>query len=799
MATHDEFAEDLKWYSQVRLRDLLQLNAVQTRDCATLISAFSEIVERTSVAPPSTAQSILSVSLKETRDLLGNYRSSSSQTSSQVVLSSSEDEVDPITPSNELESFLASTLRSVQNFQRTQSTQEIDLVLSPVISALQKAIDQTTPKGSASRPIISVSTPPSAVAPPSVVEPSSSSPPLPRLDTPAEKTNHLKEMGGMLVRVPRSMTHHEIAASFAQESVSSTDAKKSARAATTPVPMSSALAKDDPRTERKLHEIESTFGTVGFKDEENADVKRSFIFEGPLRLRGHNTPFYGYLFSDHLMLFKAEAAIRHVPGKNVRSATSQGFQTVTIFKITSQTTLQLHQQQDFRLGVHTPGQTTCWIECQGATATQSWKTSLQRVIHGDFSESADSPVDPVLSGILPPATAVRVDGFISSNSVTAPSSSASVSSSSSSSKEGTSIVQHAAASGAVGFLQVSADDEESLSPVPFGLSDSDTYASDEGEPSNSAEWSDLLQSLRAAAQAHTLTQAGTLELLQVRFGRKIMKHVRLARSAYEGVVFIRAARKRNWLQRYAILVNGILLFLKGKRERKVRLAIYLGDHPTISYELLDPTIICPGFPWSVEAAVGVYTMYCATEMQREHWRDAIVNAQLFTVTKKEKLDKSKTKSGDASTTPTSIPTSAELVGLVNLLKDPAGYASFMKFLESEHSSENLLFYSKVLSFQQCAPSERTLTAHEIYEQFLAPTATHPVNVGDIRRREVIDVLRDPARCDHLEADLFDQLQLEALVTLRDDSYKRYRLTEAYTALKRSKFTNRPSGSSNNNN
>jgi hypothetical protein len=100
--------------------------------------------------------------------------------------------------------------------------------------------------------------------------------------------------------------------------------------------------------------------------------------------------------------------------------------------------------------------------------------------------------------------------------------------------QGASIVRHAAASGAVGFLQVASDEDSSPrsnSPLASHLSDSDPGLSDDVDY-NTARWSELLQTLRAAAHANTLTQADTLELLQVRFGRKIMKHVRLSRSVW---------------------------------------------------------------------------------------------------------------------------------------------------------------------------------------------------------------------------------------------------------------------------
>ncbi|KAI3383707.1 hypothetical protein SNEBB_004130 [Seison nebaliae] len=63
-----------------------------------------------------------------------------------------------------------------------------------------------------------------------------------------------------------------------------------------------------------------------------------------------------------------------------------------------------------------------------------------------------------------------------------------------------------------------------------------------------------------------------------------------------------------------------------------------------------------------------------------------------------------------------------------MLKDPRGHDAFMKFLESEYSSENLRFYAACKHLRLVAQSAIVATIRHIYHEFLAPGALYPINI-----------------------------------------------------------------------
>uniref|UniRef100_A0A8C1S6V2 Regulator of G protein signaling 6 n=1 Tax=Cyprinus carpio TaxID=7962 RepID=A0A8C1S6V2_CYPCA len=110
------------------------------------------------------------------------------------------------------------------------------------------------------------------------------------------------------------------------------------------------------------------------------------------------------------------------------------------------------------------------------------------------------------------------------------------------------------------------------------------------------------------------------------------------------------------------------------------------------------------------------------------------------------------------------------------LKDPVGREQFLKFLESEFSSENLLFWLAVQDLK-CRPlQEVPARAQEIWQEFLAEGAPSAINLDSHSYERTSQNLKDPGRYS------FEDAQDHIYKLMKSDSYPRFLRSNAYQDL-----------------
>ncbi|XP_015191300.1 PREDICTED: regulator of G-protein signaling 7 isoform X2 [Polistes dominula] len=112
-------------------------------------------------------------------------------------------------------------------------------------------------------------------------------------------------------------------------------------------------------------------------------------------------------------------------------------------------------------------------------------------------------------------------------------------------------------------------------------------------------------------------------------------------------------------------------------------------------------------------------------------------------------------------------------GLQELLQDPIGREQFIRFLEKEFSSENLKFWETVQELKTFPQKDVNVKAGEIWNEFLCPDASCPINV-DSRSFEITKRnLEKPDRW------CFDIAAAHVYHLMKSDSYSRYLRSEMY--------------------
>uniref|UniRef100_A0A915HP64 RGS domain-containing protein n=1 Tax=Romanomermis culicivorax TaxID=13658 RepID=A0A915HP64_ROMCU len=113
-----------------------------------------------------------------------------------------------------------------------------------------------------------------------------------------------------------------------------------------------------------------------------------------------------------------------------------------------------------------------------------------------------------------------------------------------------------------------------------------------------------------------------------------------------------------------------------------------------------------------------------------------------------------------------------------LMNSDLGRQIFSRFLESEFSDENLLFYSACEDFKRESKNvKRQMIAKSIYDTFLKPTAPLEVNVDERMRRRVA------ARMDIIpNRELFDETQESVYKLMERDSFPRFIRSQVYTSF-----------------
>uniref|UniRef100_A0A6Q2Y418 Regulator of G protein signaling 6 n=1 Tax=Esox lucius TaxID=8010 RepID=A0A6Q2Y418_ESOLU len=114
--------------------------------------------------------------------------------------------------------------------------------------------------------------------------------------------------------------------------------------------------------------------------------------------------------------------------------------------------------------------------------------------------------------------------------------------------------------------------------------------------------------------------------------------------------------------------------------------------------------------------------------------------------------------------------------LEETLKDPAGRDQFLKFLESEFSSENLQFWLAVQDLKRLPLEKVADRAQEIWAEFLAEGAPSSINLDSHSYERTSHNLKDPGRYSYEDA------QDHIYKLMKSDSYTRYLRSSAYQDL-----------------
>ncbi|TNN70573.1 Regulator of G-protein signaling 7 [Liparis tanakae] len=127
-------------------------------------------------------------------------------------------------------------------------------------------------------------------------------------------------------------------------------------------------------------------------------------------------------------------------------------------------------------------------------------------------------------------------------------------------------------------------------------------------------------------------------------------------------------------------------------------------------------------------------------------------------------------------------------GIDEVLKDPVGREQFLKFLESEFSSENLRFWLAVQELKKRPIREVPTRVQEIWQEFLAPGAPSAINVDSKSYGKTTQNVKDPGRY------AFEDAQEHIYKLMKSDSYSRFIRSSAYQELLQAKKKGKPRAS-----
>ncbi|KAJ6667226.1 hypothetical protein lerEdw1_017204, partial [Lerista edwardsae] len=111
-----------------------------------------------------------------------------------------------------------------------------------------------------------------------------------------------------------------------------------------------------------------------------------------------------------------------------------------------------------------------------------------------------------------------------------------------------------------------------------------------------------------------------------------------------------------------------------------------------------------------------------------------------------------------------------------VLKDPVGRDQFLRFLESEFSSENLRFWLAVQDLKKQPLQDVAVRAEEIWQEFLAPGAQSAINLDSHSYEITSQNVKDPGRYTYEDA------QEHIYKLMKSDSYARFLRSNAYQDL-----------------
>lgn len=113
--------------------------------------------------------------------------------------------------------------------------------------------------------------------------------------------------------------------------------------------------------------------------------------------------------------------------------------------------------------------------------------------------------------------------------------------------------------------------------------------------------------------------------------------------------------------------------------------------------------------------------------------------------------------------------------------------SFRKFCEQEASTENIDCWEEILEFKKIEdPQERYRVGEEIYEKYIGPNATQPVNISKksiVKVRNEIEAERNSIQKDqnytpNVQITLYDNIQ-KLIDIVMVDSFTRYKFSDVY--------------------
>uniref|UniRef100_A0A673LEE5 Regulator of G-protein signaling 7-like n=1 Tax=Sinocyclocheilus rhinocerous TaxID=307959 RepID=A0A673LEE5_9TELE len=120
-----------------------------------------------------------------------------------------------------------------------------------------------------------------------------------------------------------------------------------------------------------------------------------------------------------------------------------------------------------------------------------------------------------------------------------------------------------------------------------------------------------------------------------------------------------------------------------------------------------------------------------------------------------------------------------------VLKDPVGREQFLRFLESEFSSENLRFWLAVQELKKRPIREVPSRVQEIWDEFLAPGAPSAINVDSRSYDKTTQNIKDPGRY------AFQDAQEHIYKLMKSDSYSRFIRSSAYQEMLQAKKKVKP--------
>ncbi|XP_019495960.1 PREDICTED: regulator of G-protein signaling 6 isoform X2 [Hipposideros armiger] len=111
-----------------------------------------------------------------------------------------------------------------------------------------------------------------------------------------------------------------------------------------------------------------------------------------------------------------------------------------------------------------------------------------------------------------------------------------------------------------------------------------------------------------------------------------------------------------------------------------------------------------------------------------------------------------------------------------MLKDPMGRDQFLRFLESEFSSENLRFWLAVQDLKKQPLQDVAKRVEEIWQEFLAPGAPSAINLDSHSYEITSQNVKDGGRY------TFEDAQEHIYKLMKSDSYARFLRSNAYQDL-----------------